>query len=194
MVAQQAISSALIPQVPRREELGRPAIRPDVQERLDLSRTTARRRWIIRTGVMLFLTGAILFMIVTVQRDRTAASDTLRVLVPLQRELSAQMARLGQLPADLPEQFQQGSSCAYAGTGERLLIRDGSYSGAVLVASTPRIRQVLRPDGYAVLIWDRGALEIRWLTLTQYVRQVRQQEADIRELEQRHRAQLNNPR
>jgi hypothetical protein len=142
------------------------------------SKISARRRWAIRTTLMLFLTAVVLCLLVIWVRDRNTVSASLRVLDPPIKALRDRVSALGVLPAVLPESKLQ---LYYASPAERFYAMNSREP--VIIAATLKISLLLRENGRCVIIYEKGAVHSEWIPESRFLSQWDEQRKRIEDFQ-----------
>lgn len=153
---------------------------------ISANRARARQRWIVRATLSLVLSAALLFLIVCVQRDRMAISESIASVDRPVAALQTQVEQLGQLPAAVPD-IAGRAAFVYAPDEVRRYARDAE--GAVIVGTSATQHLILRSDGNAVVIYEGGRLRTEWWTRARLARELHAQEVRINKWDRQLRSQ-----
>lgn len=145
---------------------------PPVAHWAQEARARERRRWIVRTLLVLFVTFLALCLFVVWERDRMMVQGSLGIVDESVRLLQQRYDEFGYLPvappmAGDPEPLL--SSMYYASSRERFYAHQ--VSGPVIIAFTPvrtSIPQVLGPSGRCVIIFEDGHLRSTWMSVSEF--------------------------
>lgn len=161
-----------------------------VDERLLARRARARRRRTIRTALMLLITAAILCIFVTWRRDKTAVAAQ---LWSLERPVVAIQAKIDAYNV-IPPPSGELERGYYASDAERFYAMNTSEP--VIIYFSPRIHLMLRQNGRAVIISEKGEEHIKvraeWLTATEFLRAWLKQEKGRKAFEEKIRSRPVN--
>jgi hypothetical protein len=146
----------------------------------------ARRRWVFRTTTLLALTAVALCFFVAWRRDQMIISSRLQMLAGPVAQLQAEVNQLGWLPA-LPPEMSHEAFTYYVSDADRHYV--SQTSDPVIVAVTAPVRLVLVEDGQAVIVYHKGKLEAKWMTVSRFERAWDQQQKRVEEFEHRRKAQ-----
>ncbi|MBI4579802.1 MAG: hypothetical protein HY718_08875 [Planctomycetes bacterium] len=172
----------LIPEIP----VGANVRELERESMIAASRASARRRWIVRTGLMLGVSAIVLVVLVVGRRDRMAIDEAVRAMDRPVAALQAEIDALGQLPARMPE-VPSRVAIAYASDLMREYARTATEP--VIVASTARRALILQRDGNAVVIYHEGKVRQEWWSRERFINAWQAQEARIKNWEQERRSQ-----
>ncbi len=151
-------------------------------ERLLAGRARARRRWAIRTSLILLLTAATLCIFVTWRRDRMTVAWRLLSLKPAVATLQQRIDKFGMLPSVVPGL----EKCYYASDSERFYAMNAAEP--VIIAYQPRTHLMLRDNGRAVIIYEGGTVRQEWLPETGFRGTWRQQQERMKIFEEKMRS------
>lgn len=125
------------------------------------SKAKARRRWMIRSGLMLTVTAVIGFAVVVMDRNnRTRQSFLDQIKVPA-AALESSLAMLGDLPAVIP-QHAHVDILRYDAP-DSLRAYATSTTEPTIIGYTAPITLIIQPAGRAVLLYHAGKIERRWM-------------------------------
>jgi hypothetical protein len=141
------------------------------------SKAQARRRWVLRTSLMLVFSAAVLAGLIVERRDRWMIQEVTRAMTPAVTALQASTNDLGQLPASVPD-VPLRIRLAYASNLAREYAR--ATGGPVIIANTPVRDLVFRRDGKGVIIYENGKIHAQWISAVDFLGQWKRQEALIR--------------
>jgi hypothetical protein len=133
-------------------------------DRVSASRVRARRQWILRTGLLLGLTGLSLTLLVLWRRDPDTVALLTRANQKCATAIQAHLDSTGLLPASLPD--AENSYCYYASYANRFYAQ--RTSRPVIIAATAPISLILHSDGRCVIIFERGRVRSEWMTAVQF--------------------------
>lgn len=172
---------------PLQAGVSRPLDQPfvSVEERIVESKARARRRWIIRTALLLLTTSAMLFGLVTWRRDSMRITGSLQAIERPIAALQIKIDQLGRLPAILPE-FEGSLIESYAGAADRFYAINSSKPSIVAVSG--RIPVILGEDGRCVIIYDRGKVYSEWMKQGRFEAAMQSQWDLIQAFEQQRRS------
>ncbi|UCD28931.1 MAG: hypothetical protein JSV03_00150 [Planctomycetota bacterium] len=150
-----------------------------MDQSLPVNKRRARRRWIIRTGLMLSLTAFLLFFFVTWRRDQLGIDASLRSLDLPVTILQNKIDTLGWLPTTLPE---LGNNY-YASDAERYFAMNTTEP--VIIATTKPTHLILREDGLCAITYHKGKISSKWIPLSEFRLIWHSQERKMEEFEEK---------
>lgn len=150
-----------------------------LDQRILSSKARTRRRWAIRTALMLLVSAAVLCLFVMWRRDQAAVETFTRSLVPTLAALQGRIDALGWLPA-VPPKLQPGYS--YVSDGERFFAM--SVPEPVIIGASPPLSLFLQADGRLVIIYESGKVRSQWLTLAEFESALLKQQDRMKAFEQ----------
>lgn len=146
-------------------------------ERVTASKMRARRRWAVRTGMLLLVSGILLATLVIWQRDSETRSAWLRTTSRSAAAIQAHFDQTGYLPANLPY-ASEFVPMTYASYADRFYAVNASRP--VIIAMSGSLPLVLQPDGRTVIIFENGTVRTEWMSTgaftTAYLEQLRDAE------------------
>ncbi len=153
---------------------------------------TPARTGIVRGAILLVAVGVVYVTVVVWQRDTVRRTQALETLEVFQRTLQSALEAQGRLPLALPATSPDGKALpakqfTYLTMDDAQLLRD--FTGPVLLGYSPPVGGVLRKDGRAVLVGERGRCTVRWLPDAELAAWKTEQDTWVKE---RHR-QLREP-
>ena len=131
-----------------------------VEERVVESKVVARRRQVLRTGLLLLTTSVMLCGFITWRRDCLRIDISRQAM---ERPLSALQKRideLGRLPAVVPE-FEDSLIESYASSADRFYAMNSSKP--TIVAISNLVPVFMGQDGRCVIIYDQGKVYSEWM-------------------------------
>ena len=129
-------------------------------ERAVVSRAQARRRWAVRTGLLLGITSVLLIILVLWRRDVVAMQDTARTAGRSCEALQAGLDSSGLLPVALPAFTPR--EYAYLSYADRFYAQHTSRP--TIIAASPEVTLKLRPNGRSVIVYQSGKVHVEWMT------------------------------
>ena len=155
-----------------------------VDQRVVESRIRARRRWVLRTTLMLVLTAGILCLLVMWRRDETTVASCLALLDAPVSALQRSVEKYGWLPAGLPEPAAAALEGGYyASNIERFYAMNTSEP--VIIAFGRSVPLILGRDGRGVIEYHQGKVSRKWLSLTGFQRAWLKQEEQMRAFQEK---------
>jgi len=148
-----------------------------MDDRISASKTRARKRWIIRTGLLLIITFVLLFVVVTWRRDQMNVEISLRTLDEPMAALQAKINELGRLPKYVPG-FE---SAYYATDAERHFAMSSAEPTIIYV--TPKTELILHQDGRGVIIYQQGKLIPKWMSSSEFFSAWNHQQQSMKKFE-----------
>lgn len=151
---------------------------------LKSSQAVHRRRWILRSSILLLVSAGLITFLVMKRRDDMAVRGLLRSLDKSVLALQAQVDALGQLPARLPE-TNTTLQIAYATDAQRAYAREADRP--VIIATTPWLGRVTASEGAGVILYEHGKVWREWWTRPRLLGEWRAQEDRIRAFDRERR-------
>jgi len=154
----------------------------DTDEQVVASKARARKRWIVRTTVVLLGAFVVFFLVVTLQRDAVHRDTVLGSSVKLCSELQASLDIWQRLPARVSALGQS----YYASAIERQYAKQTLEPMIVVAFNTTQL--MLRQDGRCVIVYEKGKVRPEWLALDEFRTRWAQQREKVRAFEKEWRS------
>ena len=135
-------------------------------------RASGRRRWVVRSGLMLGLTSIIGFVLIVVDRNSRTQLDSVERLVDVSAKLQERVNALGFLPRTLPE--QPPVPMLYPAADLSFAI---NAQAPVIIGYSEQIPLIMQGSGRAVLTYHEGKIGREWMTNQEFVRAYLDQES-----------------
>jgi hypothetical protein len=133
-------------------------------DRIWVRRAQARRRWALRSGLLLGITGVVITLLIIWRRDTVAMQDvswtTERACQAIQAHLDKTRLLPDALPKGTPPEF------AYLSYADRFYAQHETRP--VILAASPAVALKFRPNGRCVIYYDRGRVYAQWMTTSAF--------------------------
>ncbi|MEP0844703.1 MAG: hypothetical protein HRF43_18550 [Phycisphaerae bacterium] len=156
--------SRVVPELPLNGSRYAPLGAENMDERIFASRVRARRRWIVRTGSLLLVSGVLLALLVVWRRDTQTIAVLMRMTRGSAAGVQAHLDRTGLLPPALPG--DEANNFIYASYADRFYAQHANRP--VIIAATRSIGLLLRPNGRCVITLEGDKVRSEWMTDTAF--------------------------
>lgn len=153
---------------------------PGLADRVWVSKAQARRRWAVRSGLLLSLTGAVIILLVVWRRDTVAMQDVTSTAERVCSSIQDSLKKDGLLPSVLPAGKAPGFE--YLPYADRFYAQHATHP--VILAVSPSVALKLRSDRRCVVFYDKGKVYPQWMTAVAYAQARQAQTLEARMFEQ----------
>lgn len=150
-------------------------------DRVVAGKTRARRRWAVRTGLILGASGVLLFGLLVWRYDTSELNSSLWNAERLAESIQTHLDRTGLLPGALPADLASGF--AYASYADRFYAERADRP--CIVATSPHVALSLRPNGCSAIVYTHGQVQVQWMTNAELVAAYATQQREAEEFDRR---------
>jgi hypothetical protein len=133
------------------------SLNPPVQAVRSANKARARKRWAIRSMVLLTLSAVCIIAIVYLRRDQTIKQVRLNQMADISKDLQKKVDKWGVLPFSLPE-LERGNYASRQIRSYALRAEE-----PVIIGYSRKISLFFQADGRTVLFYDDGQIRSEWM-------------------------------
>ena len=160
-------------------------------DRVAMNRTQSRKRWILRTGLLLIAAGLVFSFMLAYWRDDNTVATYRRAMQVAVVALQEDLDQLDVLPAVPPTPGAPYAKMpSYASASVRFYAKHTTEP--VIIARTPYISRVLGSSGVVVIVCENGAVQQKWLSRSDFQEAFQAQRKRIDAFEARNRSRRPN--
>jgi hypothetical protein len=153
--------ACIVPEVPLRARGFSIAWQCELDDRILANKTRARRRWVLRTGLVLGITSLLLIGLLAWRQDAVALLEHNWTAQRSCEAVQAHLDRTGLLAAALPSGTSPGFM--YASYADRFYAQRAARP--FIIAASPEAALNLRPHGRSVIVYENGKVHVEWMTV-----------------------------